>query len=265
MKNINLKTITGLAIFCLMTAITATAQDFQQSYGLGAGGTVNIRNVSGKITITGYNGNQIVVTGYKEGRDRDQISIEDQSSGNSVSVRARYPENCNCSASVRFEVRVPTEISYRFNSISSVSGEVSISNVMGDLIAKSVSGGVTVNGVSGKATISSVSGSVTVGAVNGSVTAKSTSGDVKVEINRLSGTEDMEFASVSGDVHVKLPGNLNANVKLSTLSGDIRTDFPITIDESRYGPGRRAQGVVGSGERNLKISTVSGSVHLLRM
>ncbi len=260
-----IRMLLGITAIALFATASVMAQDFQQSYGLGAGGTVSIRNVSGDITVTGYNGNQIVVTGFKEGRDRDQVTIEDQSSGNTVSVRARYPENCQCNASVRFEVRVPSEISYRYNAISSVSGNVSITNVMGDLAAKSVSGDVTVNGASGKADVNSVSGSVKVGAIQGSVNAKSVSGDVIVEINRLTGADALEFSSVSGDVRVKLPGNLNANVKMSTMSGDMRTDFPITIEEPRYGPGRKAQGVVGSGERSLKISTVSGSIQLLRM
>ncbi|MGE0104070.1 MAG: DUF4097 domain-containing protein [Blastocatellales bacterium] len=264
MKMSKMTTLLGILMICLACGTGVAAQDFQQTYGLGAGGTVSVKNVSGNITVTGYNGNQIQITAWKEGRDRDQISIEDQSSGNTVSVRAKYPDNCNCNASVRFEVRVPNEISYRYNSISSVSGSISISNVMGDLNAKSVSGGVSVNGITGKTNVNSVSGSVTVGAVNGTVNAKSVSGDVKVEINRLAGAEDMDFSSVSGDVHVKLPGNLNANVKMSTMSGDLRTDFPITVEEPRYGPGRRAQGTVGSGERSLKISTISGSIHLLR-
>ncbi|MCI0338747.1 MAG: DUF4097 domain-containing protein [Acidobacteria bacterium] len=249
----------------MLLSLTAFAQDFQRNYRIGSGGTVNIQNVSGDVTVTGYNGDTITVTGFKEGRDRDEVSIEDRSSGNSVDVRVRYPENCNCEASVRFEVKVPSEISYRYNSVSSVSGNVKVSNTNGDLRAKSVSGDVTVKSAIGLVDAASVSGDVSVGEVNGTVSSKSVSGNVEVEIRSLEGAESMDFASVSGSVRVKLPGNLDADVKMSTMSGDLRTDFPLTIEEAKHGPGRRASGRIGSGSRSLKLSSVSGSVSLLRM
>ncbi len=253
------------ALVCLFFSLTVLAQDFQRSYRVGAGGAVSIRNVSGNVSVSGYNGGEIVVTGYKEGRDQDKISVEDLSSGNSVDVRVRYPEHCDCNASIRFEVRVPSEIRYRFDSISSVSGNVEVSNVMGDLRAKSVSGQVKVKSVTGSVNASSVSGEVAVGGVDGGVSAKSTSGNVEVEIRSLEGAESMDFASVSGNVNVKLPANLDAEVKMSTLSGDLKTDFPLTIEERKYGPGRSASGRVGSGARSLKLSSVSGNVNLLRL
>lgn len=252
-------------VLCAFAGLTGLAQDFQRSFNLGAGGSVNVRNVSGDVIVSGYEGNAVVVTAVKEGRDRDRVSIEDQSSGGAVDVRVRYPEQCNCDASVRFEVKVPRSVAYRFDAFSSVSGDVEVKGVTGDLRAKSVSGNVTVNGVSGAVNANSVSGTVHVGEINGTVNAKSTSGNVEVEIRQLYGEGNLEFSSVSGDVRVKLPGNLAADVKLSTLSGDLRTDFPLTIEEAKFGPGRRANGMVGGGGRALKLSSTSGSVSLIRM
>lgn len=251
---------------CLMLSLTAMAQDFQHSYSLGAGGSINVRNISGDVKVTGYDGQVVVVTGVKEGRNSDKVSIEDQSSGNTIDVRARYPERCNdCDASVRFEVKVPRGLAYRFNSISSVSGDVDVAGVSGELTAKSVSGNVAVNDVSGSVHASSVSGNVRVGKVAGTANAKSTSGNVEVEIVSLEGAGNMDFGSVSGDVRVKLPGNLDAEVSLSTMSGDLKTDFPLTIEKSKHGAGQKANGRLGGGARNLKMSTVSGDLSLLRM
>lgn len=250
---------------CLMLSLTAWAQDFQKNYSLGGGGSINIRNISGDVKITGYDGEAVLVTAFKEGRNLDRVTIEDQSSGNSIDVRARYPENCeDCDVSVRFEVKVPRGVAYRFNSISSISGEVEVTGVNGDLNAKSISGEVTVNDVNGKVTVSSVSGSVRVGKIEGMVNAKSTSGNVEVEILSLEGgAGNMEFGSVSGNVRVRMPGNLDANVALSTMTGDLKTDFPLTIEESKWGSGRKANGRIGSGARSLKLSSVSGDVNLL--
>lgn len=266
MKRFPLRLMAFSGLACLLLSLTALGQDFQRTYNLGNGGAINVRNISGDVRVIGYDGEGVLVTGIKEGRNPEMVTIEDQSSGNSIDVRVRYPERCNdCDASVRFEVKVPRGIAYRFNSISSVSGEVEVAGVNGEVNAKSVSGEVTVNNAAGSVNASSVSGNVRVGKVEGTVNAKSTSGNVEVEILSLEGTGSMEFHSVSGNVRVKMPGNLDASVNLSTMSGDLKTDFPLTIEESKIGSGRKASGRLGSGSRNLKLSSVSGDVDLLKM
>lgn len=257
----------AFVVVCLsLVSAAAFAQDFQKSYRLAQGSRVSVKNVSGDVIVRGYDGEAIVVMGYKEGRDRDQISIEDNSDGGRVDVKVHYPERCNCNASVRFEVKVPRMISLDYDAFSSVSGNVEVSEAVGTLRAKSVSGNVSVREVSGTITASSVSGDVTVGEASGAVSAKSTSGSVKVDLLRLEGSNAnrLEFGSVSGNVEVKLPGSLGAEVEMSTLSGHLETDFPITIEKREFGPGRSARGRVGDGARMLKLSSVSGNVLLRR-
>jgi DUF4097 and DUF4098 domain-containing protein YvlB len=229
----------------LMLISTAAAQDFTKSYRLGAGGDVRVGNVSGDVTITGYDGDAVVVTAIKDGRDRDKVEIEDRSTADRVDVTVRYPERCNCNVDVRFEVKIPRSISFDALRFTSVSGDVDV------------------NAVTGKLRVSSVSGNVRVRDVSGSVSASAVSGNVEVDVDRLEGAENMKFSSVSGNVTVKLPNNLDAEIEMSSLSGSLKTDFPIEVREKRYGPGRSAHGRVGNGSRTLNMSTVSGSVSLM--
>lgn len=232
------------AIIGLTFAVTASAQDFEKSYRIGAGGQVRITNVSGDVIVTAYDGDAIIVRGIKKGRDRDRVEIEDRSSEGRVDVGARYPKECNCDASIRFEVRVPRSVSYNFDSISSVSGDVDVSGVTGRLRASAVSGDVKVKNVSGSASVNSVSG------------------DVEVEVDRLDGSDDMKFSSVSGDVVVRMPSNLDADVDISSMSGSIKTDFPIEVREERHGTRTYARGRLGSGSRRVNMSSVSGDLSL---
>jgi DUF4097 and DUF4098 domain-containing protein YvlB len=264
MKQFQIRLTIFSALLCLLFSLNAAAQDFRKSYEVGQGGSINVRNVSGDVTVTVYEGETVLVLGFKEGRDRDLVSVEDNSAGNKVDVRARYPQNCDCNASIRFEVKVP-RVNYKFDAISSTSGDVEVTGVSGDLRARSTSGNVTVRGVTGAVNATSTSGNVHVGEINGTVSGRSTSGNVEVEIAQLSGAGDMEFASTSGNVHVKMPANLDADVRMSTTSGGLKTDFPLTIEEPERGPGRRAAGRVGGGSRNLRLSSTSGSVSLLSM
>jgi len=223
------------------------AQDFQRSYAVSAGGHVRIGNVSGDVIVTGYNGDTIIVRGFKEGRDRDRVQVEDLSTGDRVDVRVKYPDNCNCDASIRFEVNVPRSVGYNFDRLASVSGEVEVTAITGQLKAESVSGNVLIKDVVGQ------------------VSASSVSGNVNVEIARIEGAGSMKFSAVSGNVNVRAPANLDADIEMSTVSGSLKTDFPIEVQERRYGPGRSAHGRLGNGANNLRITTVSGRVSLTRL
>jgi hypothetical protein len=229
-------------------AVSAAAQDFQKSYQLTSGGSIRISTVSGDVTVTGYDGKAVVVTGTKQGPNIDMVEIVDHSGGNSVDVSVSYPQNCrNCNASVDFQVQVPRSIKYNFGGIRSISGEVNVTGVSGRLDASTVSGGVSVTDVVG------------------SVSAKSVSGEVQVELAGLDGADDMSFSTVSGGVTVKLPAGLDAQVEMATFSGSIDTNFPIQIEKEQFTSSQKASGQLGSGSRRLRMSTVSGNLSLRQL
>ena len=258
--------IVGAVVLCAAASVGAAAQDFQKSYNLGEGGTVAIANVSGDINLTGYEGSAVVVSAYKEGRDRDAVEVEDTSTQGHISLRVKYPNNCrNCEASIRFEVRVPRSANLVFEKISTASGNVKAEGFTGRVHLSTASGDVTLRGVGGEIKASSASGTVRVAEATGTVNASTASGNVEVELTRLEGSGDMRFTSASGDVHVRMPTNIDARVSLSTASGDIETNFPLEVKRDQYGSGSRAQGQLGSGARNLKITSASGNVSLKSM
>ena len=253
--------IVGLLI-CLM-GTTAWGQDFQRSYSLGPGGTVSISNVSGEISVTGYDGASLSVTAIREGRDQAAVEVVDQSTPDHVSLRVQYPGG-SYDASVRFVVQVPRGARYQYDALSTASGDIQVADVAGEITARTASGDITVSRVTGNVHASSASGDVKVLGVAGMVTASAASGDVEVELTRIEGSGELKFSSASGDVSVKAPGQLDAQVEMSTASGSIKTDFPLNI-EDQQGHGKKASGVLGSGAVKLKISTASGDASLLKL
>ncbi len=243
-RNIAASALAVLLIGAVAVGV-ASAQDYQRTYTIPAHGSIRVSSVSGDVKIIGYNGSSILVAGFKEGRDRDLVQIEDNSDSNHIDLRVRYPQTHNCNASVSFELRVPQSVEYTFERLSSVSGSVEVDNVAGRLRSESVSGNVDIRNVSGV------------------VSASSVSGNVDVQIVNIPDGGDMKFSSVSGNVNVKAPGNLDADIEMSSISGSLKTNYPIEVQEQRYGPGRNARGRVGSGARSLKITTVSGRVSLI--
>lgn len=242
------RSITVVALAAAMVAMLAglaSAQDFQKAYPIPAGGKITVKNVSGDVKVTGYTGgNSILVDATKVGKDRDQVQIEDTSTGDQVNLHVKYPPSCNCDASVNFEVRVPMNVDYTFDSIGSVSGNVELTGVQGTIRAESVSGDVVLTDV------------------GGTIKASSVSGSVNAQVTRIDRPGEMRFSSVSGSVAVKAPANLNVDIDMSSVSGSVQTDFPIEVQKEQYGPGQHARGRLGSGTTTLRISTVSGKVSL---
>jgi DUF4097 and DUF4098 domain-containing protein YvlB len=253
----------GFALI-LAVATQAGAQDFQKTYPLTNGGTVSIKNVSGDVNIKGYDGTGVSVAVYKEGPDRDKVDVEDLSNGNMVDLKARYPERCNCNASLRFEVSIPRSLNISVDKVKIASGNVNVEGVNGRIAIQTASGDVKVENVNGDVNASTASGEVSVKNIAGAVNASSASGNVEAEIARLEGSRDMKFSSASGDVRVKLPANIDADIKMSTSTGSINTDFPIEIHKHEFGPGSDAKGRLGSGAGSIQLSTATGDVSLTR-
>jgi len=257
--------LTAASMFVILASILAVAQDFQKKYELGAGGHINVSSASGNITVKGYEGGVVLVTAYKEGRDRDQVDVEDTSSGDRIELRSRYAPNCNCNASINFTVQVPRSVKYNFDKISTASGDIEVNNVRGQLSVHSASGDVTLADVNGAIKVSTASGDVRVKGASGTVNASAASGDVEVELASIEGSDNMEFTSASGDINVKAPASLDATVEMSCVSGNLKTDFPLEIKEPEHGSRRSAYGRLGSGSRSLRIRSASGDVSLTRM
>jgi hypothetical protein len=234
----------GLAV--LFSVQLAKAQDFRRTYTLGAGGQIFIENFLGDIKIKGYQGDYIEIVAHKRGEDRDQIEIQDNSMEYRIDIRLRPPQFPVSNARIDFEVRVPQSVEYNFTRISSFSGNVDISGVVGRLNAESVRGNVEITDVKGL------------------VNASSFSGNIKVNIGKAQDRSNMRFSSISGNIDVTAPANFDAVVDISCSSGMLRTDFPLDIQELRYGPARSARGRLGAGTQILRIRSVSGRVNLVR-
>ncbi len=237
----------GVGFAVLFTLQLAVAQDFQKKYDLPAGGQILIGNFMGDVKVEGYAGTGIEVKAYKKGPDRDSIEIVDLSLGNRIDISARFPRFYSGTSTVDFEVRVPNSVEYNFTRLASFGGNVEVAHVMGRLRAESVRGNVEVKDV------------------RGLVSASSISGDVRAEISRVQDPSNMRFRSISGNVDVSAPSNLDALIEMSSASGLLRTDFPIDVQERRYGPGRQARGRLGSGKQMLWINSQSGRVSLTQV
>jgi DUF4097 and DUF4098 domain-containing protein YvlB len=168
-----------------------------------------------------------------------------------------------------------------------VDAETSSGNVIvvgaRDVEATNLSGDLEVRQASGAVTLSSNNGDCTVGEVKGSVEASSVSGDVIVrkswsKIVRLETTNGTiqfasdimpdgryEFITHDGAILLALPKTASAQIGITTWSGAVESEFPITVR-----PGFSADSVgtkrytltLGQGSARITAETFSGDVSI---
>lgn len=256
----------------------ATQEDFRWSGRIARGDEIAIRGLMGNVRAEVASGDQVEVVGRRIGDDADQVRIEVVETDDGVTICTIYPTRrdggnrdgegrrgrrnddnpCNNGhsgtidlddARIDFVVRVPAGV------------HLAASTVAGDIVA---------NGLRSRVDAASVSGDVRV-STSESARAATVSGDVDATFGETDG--DVEFASVSGDVVVRLAGNVGAEVEAQTLSGDIQSDFGLRVrgngdDDDDRGfniqIGKQMSGTIGRGGPELSVNTVSGNIRLLR-
>lgn len=149
--------------------------------------------------------------------------------------------------------------------LESVSGSIDARRIAGPLRAQSVSGDVEVAGVSGDVDAETVSGEITLNQARADfVRLETTSGDVRFR-GPLARTGRYEFSSHSGTITLDLPANTGARVSLETFSGELDTDFPVTLSPNeRAGSARHFDFTLGGGGARVTAESFSGDLNLRR-
>ena len=127
-----------------------------------------------------------------------------------------------------------------------MSGEVRLTDVRGNVDVGTVSGDIDLRGVTAKI-----------------VRAKTTSGDVTYDGIDRSG-RPLRAVTHSGDIGLHIPRDANAQLTVSTWSGSIDSQFPITLKPGEHGisvaRSKRFTFEIGGGAARITADTFSGDI-----
>ncbi|MBT8088789.1 MAG: DUF4097 domain-containing protein [Gammaproteobacteria bacterium] len=289
------KLITIILSFLLVMPVVA--EEVDKTLDAAPDGQVNISNIAGSITVTGWTRDAVEVTGTL-GRNVEELIFE--RNRDRVTIKVKVPRRGGRGIESDLRISVPQGSSIDISGVSAdidvtdvmgeqrlqtVSGDVSTESAGNDVMAESVSGDVEIDGDKSdtETTASTVSGDVTLFRVSGTVRAESVSGDVIVDEGSFSRADlsvvngDLLFhaelrqdgklaaETVNGDVDVELVGDVSAKIDVSTINGRIRNCFgPEPERSSKYTPGWSLSFTEGDGDGRVDISTVNGGVSLCR-
>ena len=286
-----MRTFLFASLALLVAAPRAGAQDLQKidtTYAFAKGGSVNLGHVSGDIIVTGWSRNEIKVYAVIE-----KGYLEADLSSSRVQIRARSRNNRMGNSHYELSVPIGTEVR-----ASSVSGNLSIRGTGGEVNANSVSGDVEVRDAGNSVELHTVSGDIKASKLRGRIRANSVSGDITAEditgelngktvsgsVNLRGSLSSVEFESVSGafdfagdikgdgsysvnthsgDIKLVVPSNSGLSLELQTFSGEVRADFPITLQPGEQPLNRRnrqTRFTVNGGGPRVRLETFSGDI-----
>jgi len=155
--------------------------------------------------------------------------------------------------------------------LSRLTGEIRLQTGSGDVRAREISGPVRGGAGSGDIEVEETgsgdidlhtgSGNITARGIQGAFRAEAGSGDITAEGTQ---TGPWEIRTGSGNVHVRLPANAAFDANISTSSGTLDVDAPITMTvQGRVQETRKSViGKVRGGGPLLSLRTGSGDIHI---
>ncbi|HTR77300.1 MAG TPA: hypothetical protein VMH39_04295, partial [Gemmatimonadaceae bacterium] len=231
-----------------------TKDAYQWSGRVAPGRWIRVVNLNGSITFGTAPGADVEVVATEHWRRGDPSAVrfdlqKSGADGGDVTVCALWGTRARCDSrsadehddnpernndlSVEFRVLVPRGVK---------------------VAASTVNGAVVVTGVTEEISASTVNGQVDVTGGGAPISASTVNGEVKAHVTKVNAANRMKFSAVNGNVVVDLPTDLAADVDLSTVTGSLRSDYPMTVS-GRIG-GQRMNAHIGSpGGPTISIST----------
>jgi DUF4097 and DUF4098 domain-containing protein YvlB len=142
---------------------------------------------------------------------------------------------------------------------NSASGTVTVSNIKGDVRISALSGSTQILKPGGRVEASTASGSVDVEGATNDVKAHAASGRVNVQGNPGANSY-WDLKTASGSVQLAVPANASFHLAAEAVSGEIKADLPIMVEEQGK-HSLRARVGSGNGGR-IEVHTVSGEIRL---
>ena len=280
--------------FVAVASHTATAQRrrvtsyrsrVDTTFSFDRNGSVTVAATSSNITVVGWSRDQVQVR--TSGEDSD-VRL-DGSSGRLTITARRGDGNIDISVPIGVRVSASThsgsvtirgtrgsvevhatngsvdvdDVASRID-VGTFSGELSASNVNGDARLETISGGIKLRDARGNVDASTVSGDIDlIGVTSKSVRAKTTSGEVTFD-GLVDPDGRYDLSTHSGDVRLHVQRDASAQLSVSTWSGSIDSQFPITLKpgEQRIGSlnAKRFTFEIGRGSARITADTFSGDI-----
>ena len=222
-----------------------------QTLKMDPGGTLRLKNFSGRVTITASDRHEVVIDAVRRAsRERlARIKLDIHTDGPHVVVvdanrrEASWYEFIGGKNVVEtdFDIKVPRKTNLDVSVFSSP---------------------VTVEGIEGSHNVHSFSARLSLNGVAGPIKAHTFSGTVSIRETAWQPNQTIDVNTFSGNVELHVPENARGSVSFNSFSGRLNSEMPLTLHSSNRRSLRADLG--GGGDGSLRFKTFSGSVRIDR-
>ena len=214
-----------------------------------------------EISVEGYEGTELVVNArnyeapperaqglrplYSSGTDNSGLGLSISEAGDELTIMKVGRSEAN------YAFKVPKNVSLIVEEVNYSGDDMVFRNLSGEIEIRTTSSDVVLEGVTGP------------------VVANSVSGSIEIVFSELNQQKPTSITVVSGDADITLPAQTPADLKLASVSGEVYTNFDISLKEGdeekglkRLGMGRPIEGTINNGGVSFQVKTVSGDIFL---
>ncbi len=285
----------ALAVLLMISSASGAGTPIDRTVAIDPLGTVDVSNVAGSVTVTGWERNEVAISGtLGKGVERLDVNTD----GKATRITVVLPSNAMNVEDTVLKIQVPRKSSLAVNTVSAdvtvrdltasqrlqtVSGDVTTQIAAEAAELRTVSGDIEVTGSGprGVLEIASVSGDIRAMRVAGEVNVTNVSGDMllglgavsRSRIRTTSGDVTMAAAldpgarvdieGTSSDIKYVSVGPEGGQFDLATFSGDVISCLgPRAGQTDRSGRGSSLQFSHGRASARVRIKSLSGDINV---
>lgn len=240
-------------VACVTPGLDAAFQETEKvsrTLPLSPGGTLRLRSFSGRVNISGTDGNEVVLDAVRRAsRSRlDHIKLDAHAEGSTVYVDANRRDSSwwitnNNVVETDFDIKVPRQ-----------------TNVNVQVFSASV----TIDGVEGRYDVGGFSSRINLVDAVGPIKAHTFSGPIEIRAKRWQDDQNLDVDTFSGNITLRVPEDASGLITFNSFSGHLNSDIPLTLKNGNRRSLRAELGAKAGSRGNLRFKTFSGSVRIDR-
>jgi DUF4097 and DUF4098 domain-containing protein YvlB len=285
-----------------VSSVAAAGTPISENRNVNADARIDVSNIRGQVTVSGWDKSEVAISGTL-GEGAKGISVEGSGDHLTIKVQPpnkegwfswgaeshmgdtvldlKVPRNAEMKIEVVSADVALSGVAGRALNVNGVSGKLRLDTDAKEVEVDSVSGNIDLTGKAERGHLETVSGNVRARGLGGQVKFETVSGDVDAEngnyreisAGTVSGDINLrgkpakdarvDVETMSGDVHLYLPADISAQLRASTFSGSIRSDFG-SVKEEDHGPGSSLDATIGGSDSRVTLKTFSGDIEIRR-
>jgi DUF4097 and DUF4098 domain-containing protein YvlB len=255
----------ALILLLALFSVSARADEWTHSYPVTGKPDVVVDANDGDVEVLVGSTQQVDVRVISHGwKIKDDVQVTGNQTGNHVEIKLhKISHVCFgiCSQSIRVEVRVPRESDLN---IHTEDGNVGVESVRGNLQFETGDGDVRLRDVEGSLHADTHDGNVEVNGRFEVLNLHTGDGNIDAEVNAASSPQSgWLLRSGDGNIRLRLPDNLGADLDAHSGDGEVHFGFPIIA--SGVGKENSMRGKINGGGVSIELRTGDGDIKVEKM